>query len=156
VSFSIDVITFCRKGEPLDQEIARYCELCRPYASVTLNYLKTPGGSSYSISERLTAEARLAAERIRPASVRVAFSEEGKGFTGSIAFARWLSGKMTGGRPITFILGGAYGISPDFKQSCSEVISLSTLTYSHKLALAVLLEQVYRAFTILNRHPYHK
>jgi 23S rRNA (pseudouridine1915-N3)-methyltransferase len=156
VSFSIDIVAFCRKGDPLDEEIERYCRLCRPYARVAVTYLKSPGGSSYPKHELLEVEAKMAQARIHQNSMCVALSEEGKSFRGSASFAQWLSGKMTGGRAITFVLGGAFGLSPRFKQSCTEVISLSPLTFAHKLALAVLLEQVYRAFTILRNHPYHK
>lgn len=156
MSFSIDIVAFRRKGDPFDEEIERYCTLCKPYARVTVTCLRSPVGASFPKHELLEVEAKIALARIHPNSVCVALSEEGKCFPGSTAFAKWLSGKMQSGRPITFVLGGPYGLSPRFKQSCAEVISLSPLTFTHKLALAVLLEQVYRAFTILRNHPYHK
>ena len=57
---------------------------------------------------------------------------------------------------VTFFLGGAYGHGSDFLKRCDEVISLSELTMSHKVAKVVLFEQIYRALTILHKHPYHK
>ena len=57
---------------------------------------------------------------------------------------------------INFFIGGAYGFSKNFLQKCDRVISLSKLTLSHKIAKVVLYEQIYRAFTIINSHPYHK
>ena len=57
---------------------------------------------------------------------------------------------------INFFIGGAYGFNKNFLQKCDRVISLSKLTLSHKIAKVVLYEQIYRAFTIINSHPYHK
>ncbi len=57
---------------------------------------------------------------------------------------------------INFFIGGAYGFENEFLESCDEVISLSRLTFSHKIAKIVLFEQVYRALSIVNNHPYHK
>ncbi len=56
----------------------------------------------------------------------------------------------------TFFIGGAYGHSKEFLQSCDRVVSLSKLTMSHKIAKVVLFEQIYRGLTILEGHPYHK
>jgi len=57
---------------------------------------------------------------------------------------------------VKFFIGGAYGLENSFLQKSDAVISLGKLTMSHKIAKAVLLEQVYRGFSILNNHPYHK
>ncbi len=57
---------------------------------------------------------------------------------------------------IHFFIGGAYGFEDKFLDSCDEVISLSKLTFSHKIAKIVLFEQIYRALSIVNHHPYHK
>ncbi len=57
---------------------------------------------------------------------------------------------------VTFFLGGAYGHDSDFLKRCDEVVSLSDLTMSHKVAKVVLFEQIYRSLTILHNHPYHK
>ncbi len=156
MSFSISIVAFCRKGDPLDEEIERYCRLCGPFAPVAVTYLKSPGSSSYPKHELLDVEANILQAKVQRGSTCVALSEEGKCQPGSVAFAQWLSAKMRGSRPLTFVIGGAYGLSPRFKKSCVEVMSLSPLTMAHKLSLVVLLEQIYRAFTILRNHPYHK
>ncbi len=57
---------------------------------------------------------------------------------------------------VTFLIGGAYGFDRDFVKSCDISISLSRLTMGHKIAKVVLYEQIYRAFSIINNHPYHK
>ncbi len=57
---------------------------------------------------------------------------------------------------LNFFIAGAYGFEESFLKEFDEVISLSRLTYSHKIAKMVLLEQIYRALTIKNNHSYHK
>ncbi len=57
---------------------------------------------------------------------------------------------------INFFIGGAYGFEKEFLNKCDRVISLSSLTFSHKIAKVILYEQIYRAYTIINSHPYHK
>ena len=58
--------------------------------------------------------------------------------------------------PLNFFIGGAYGFEDDFLKKSDAVISLGKITMSHKIAKAVLLEQIYRGFSILTNHPYHK
>ena len=57
--------------------------------------------------------------------------------------------------PLRFAIGPADGFSAESRQSAALVLSLSKMTLPHELARVVLLEQLYRAFTILKRHPYH-
>ena len=57
---------------------------------------------------------------------------------------------------INFFVGGAFGFEKDFLKKCDTIISLSDLTYAHKIASVVLSEQIFRALCINNNHPYHK
>ncbi len=57
---------------------------------------------------------------------------------------------------IRFFIGGAYGFDEKFLKKADKVISLSKMTTSHKIAKLMLYEQIYRALTIVNKHPYHK
>ena len=70
----------------------------------------------------------------------------------SFEFSKLLNDKMA----VKFFIGGAYGFEDDFLKKSDAVISLGKLTMSHKIAKAVLLEQIYRGFSILSNHPYHK
>ena len=76
---------------------------------------------------------------------------EGK-MVDSFEFSKLLNDKMS----IKFLIGGAYGFEEDFLNKGHAIISLSKLTMSHKIAKVVLLEQIYRGFSILSNHPYHK
>jgi 23S rRNA (pseudouridine1915-N3)-methyltransferase len=70
----------------------------------------------------------------------------------SYEFSKLLNDKMS----IKFFIGGAYGFEDGFIKKSNAVISLGKITMSHKIAKAVLLEQIYRGFSILSNHPYHK
>jgi len=70
----------------------------------------------------------------------------------SYEFSKLLDGKMS----IKFFIGGAYGFEDEFIQKSDAVVSLGKITMSHKVAKIVLLEQIYRGFSILSNHPYHK
>ena len=70
----------------------------------------------------------------------------------SFEFSKLLNDRMS----IKFFVGGAYGFEDSFLKKSDSVISLGNITMSHKIAKAVLLEQIYRGFSILSNHPYHK
>jgi len=70
----------------------------------------------------------------------------------SFEFSKLLNDKMA----VKFFIGGAYGFEDTFLKKSDAVISLGKITMSHKIAKAVLLEQIYRGFSILSNHPYHK
>ncbi len=57
---------------------------------------------------------------------------------------------------INLFVGGSYGLDEDFKAQCQRRIALSKLTLPHRMAKLVLCEQIYRSYTIIHQHPYHK
>ncbi len=57
---------------------------------------------------------------------------------------------------ITFIIGGSYGFSKDVYERCQMLMSFSEMTFPHQLMRLVFIEQLYRAFKIMEHHPYHK
>jgi 23S rRNA (pseudouridine1915-N3)-methyltransferase len=63
---------------------------------------------------------------------------------------------MSGGRDVAFVIGGADGLHPDVKRQASRLWSLSRLTLPHGLVRVVLAEQLYRAVTVIQNHPYHR
>ncbi len=71
-------------------------------------------------------------------------------------FATWLDNKRHESRSITFIIGEAEGLSDKARSVITEYISLSDMTFSYRVSLVVLSEQIYRAMTIVTGHPYHK
>jgi 23S rRNA (pseudouridine1915-N3)-methyltransferase len=91
----------------------------------------------------------------RPAHTLVLLDSAGKQLS-SVEFAHFLENHQDRNpQPLVLAIGPANGFSPDVRNSASALISFGKMTLAHELARIVLLEQVYRAFTILKGHPYH-
>lgn len=72
-------------------------------------------------------------------------------------FASFLLDKIVNnGSSVSFVIGGSYGLSDELKNRVNASICLSKLTFPHQLARLILVEQVYRAFKIINNETYHK
>lgn len=84
----------------------------------------------------------------------VALTEWGKRYT-SVAFAEWSRSILDRSNKLILIIAGAEGFSTEVLNLCQERLSLSELTFPHKLARILLVEQLYRAQTIRTGHPYH-
>ena len=85
----------------------------------------------------------------------VALDERGKSRT-SLELSQWLGDRMQGGLDLAFLIGGADGFSPEMLARANERWSLSPLTLPHALVRVVFAEQIYRAVTLLDGHPYHR
>ncbi len=85
----------------------------------------------------------------------VLLDERGKEFS-SVEFSSELQKKMNSGtKTLVFVIGGPYGFSEQMYQRANAKISLSKMTFSHQMIRLFFVEQLYRAFTILNNEPYH-
>lgn len=93
---------------------------------------------------------------LKPNEYLIGLDLNKKEFT-SEEFASFLKEKMVeSGSNISFVIGGSYGLSDELKKRVNTSITLSKLTFPHQLARLVLLEQIYRAFKIINNETYHK
>ncbi len=92
---------------------------------------------------------------IKPGSQTLVLDEHGKQF-GSAELAKIMKQWMDDNQSVSFIIGGADGISDTLKKQSHSLWSLSALTLPHGLVRVLLTEQIYRAWTILNNHPYHR
>jgi 23S rRNA (pseudouridine1915-N3)-methyltransferase len=104
----------------------------------------------------LEEEAQEIKRRILPRDHLVALDRSGRQY-GSEELASWLeglSGKGVGS--LTFVIGGPLGLSRQIMSLAEAVLSLSRLTLTHEMTRLILLEQLYRAFTILRGEKYHK
>ena len=94
-------------------------------------------------------------KKINPNDIVIILDEKGK-MLNSIDFAREIRGYMNNGKKrILFVIGGAYGLSKKFYDDFPIRIALSRMTFSHQMIRLFFCEQLYRAFTIINNHPYH-
>jgi len=99
-----------------------------------------------------------------PSATKVMLDPAGKRMD-SAQFARLVSGAEQAARDLIFLVGGASGLPPAWREKAARenggqngglLLSLSEMTLPHELARAVLAEQIYRAFTLLRGHPYPK
>lgn len=110
---------------------------------------------SPSDSSQLEEEERRLGARIVPGSTLVVLTREGRGWTSrelAAQVGRW----QELARPVSLVIGGSIGLAPSLVARAEHRWSLGPLTLPHELARVVVLEQLYRAFTILRGEPYHK
>lgn len=85
----------------------------------------------------------------------ILLEEKGREFN-SVDFSSYLENQINASAKIIFVIGGADGHDPETLKIKNDSLSLSRLTFPHQLARLLFIEQVYRAFSILKKHPYHK
>ena len=101
-------------------------------------------------------EAEAVIEKIEPADFVVVLDEAGKKFT-SPEFSKTLQGQMNAGRSsFCFAIGGAYGWDESIREKADILLSLSPMTFTYQMTRLVLVEQIYRAMTLIKGIPYHK
>ena len=100
-------------------------------------------------------EARRIREALPPGAHRVALDEQGRDLD-TARLARRLEAWREAARPVAILIGGPDGLEADLKRECDESLRLSSLTLPHPLVRVILAEQIYRAWSILAGHPYHR
>ena len=85
----------------------------------------------------------------------VALDEHGKSLT-TLALAKWLGERKQDGRNLSFVIGGPDGLGPEILKKAALRWSLSGLTFPHAMVRVILAEQLYRAQSVLQNHPYHR
>ena len=131
-----------------------YAERLRRYAELDL--LELPGAKGAlppADARRREAEALLA--RVRPESWLVALDERGTQVD-SVELSRMVATARDAGRELVFCIGGDEGLDASVRERAWKVVALSRLTLPHRLARLLLMEQLYRAFSLLRGEPYHK
>lgn len=89
-------------------------------------------------------------------SLRLVLDERGKSYR-SLELARWIEQKdIQGTKRASLLIGGADGHSESLRKQADECWTLSSFTLQHEIALVVLAEQIYRAYSILRNEPYHR
>lgn len=122
---------------------------------VELREIRTEPRAGQTPAKLMAAEAERILATIEPDDFVVVLDEHGKDLTTmelAKQFARW---RADGETPV-FVIGGPDGLSPDVKAKAKMTIRLSSMTLPHALARVMLAEQIYRAWSILAGHPYHR
>jgi len=133
--------------------VADYTQRIAKFTEIVIEELPEARKSgSQSAKTASPVEARMLEKTAR--STRVFLDPEGAEWT-SKEFALWLGDQgVHGTREIAFVVGAADGFSPPFRGHANILLSLSRMTLTHDWTRAMLLEQIYRAFTILRGFPY--
>lgn len=144
-------------GSWLESGIREYTERLTHYTRFTLSVIPELKNARSLREEQIKrTEGELILGRTAPSDWVVLLDEQGRQPAGSVALADWLQGLLNRGtRKVIFVIGGAYGFSPEVYARANEKLSLSALTFSHQMVRLIFVEQLYRAFTILNGEPYH-
>jgi 23S rRNA (pseudouridine1915-N3)-methyltransferase len=100
-------------------------------------------------------EGELILAKLKPSDHLVLLDENGENFS-SIGFSDFIQKKMNSGiKTLVLVIGGPYGFSESVYKKANGKIALSKMTFSHQMIRMIIVEQLYRAFTILNNEPYH-
>ena len=132
-----------------------YAKRFPPEIKVELKAVKTEPRGSKSL-ETLYAAERARIEAAIPRGTRtVVLDERGTALT-TVALATRLQQWQLGGDDVALVIGGPDGLDPDFRRTAHESIRLSDLTLPHAFARVLLIEQLYRAWSVNAAHPYHR
>lgn len=142
-----------KRFEAITQE---YIERIRHYIPFTVEVIpELKNTKGLSQDEQKKREGELIQKNLQPGDYIVLLDEYGSERS-SMDFASWIQKKMAAGpKRLVFIVGGPYGFSDAIHQKGNEEISLSRMTLSHQMIRMFIVEQIYRAMTILNGEPYH-
>jgi len=136
--------------------IEKYLRYLKPYAPAELKVLRQEKVEDLRDAPRIRKlEAAKITKALSPGAYVVALDERGREFT-SHEFAAFMDKALEKGtREISFVLGGAMGLDESVTGKADTVLALSRWTLTHEMARLVLLEQLYRAFTIIKGKTYH-
>lgn len=140
------------KQDNFENEIKEYIKMSSKFVKVTDTIIfndKIAKAQSKSKEESLRAYDEVYEPNLK--GFCVALDERGEQMN-SKDFAKIFANNSQ----ISFFIGGAYGLSSNFKQKTDKIISLSSMTMAHKIAKLMLFEQIFRALCINANHPYHK
>ncbi len=132
-----------------------YAKRFPPELRLELKTVKTEARSSKALATVLAAERERIVAAIPAGCRTVVLDEHGSSVT-TKALAGRLEQWQLGGSDVALVIGGPDGLEPAFKQTAHESIRLSDLTLPHAFARVLLVEQLYRAWSVNANHPYHR
>ncbi|MDT0188869.1 23S rRNA (pseudouridine(1915)-N(3))-methyltransferase RlmH [Rothia terrae] len=148
---TIKIIAIGKKHEKWVKDgIDRYETRLRKPWDVTWNYL---AHSSLAEEQARTEESKRILSKVSADDYLILLDERGKNLS-SPELSQLLNQNL-GHKPVTLVIGGAYGVDDTVRQRANTVWSLSKLVFPHQLVRLILTEQIYRAGEIANNRPYH-
>ena len=135
---------------------AEYAKRMPPECRLVLKEIKPVERNGSNSAESAMAQERVRIEAALPKGARViALDERGRDLT-SVQLSRELLAWQQDGRDVVFVIGGADGLDPEFKAQATLLLRISSLTLPHGMVRVLLAEQLYRAWSITQNHPYHR
>jgi 23S rRNA (pseudouridine1915-N3)-methyltransferase len=139
----------------IQEGLAFYSKRLQPFYRLAVKSVREEKeGKNFPAETIKSREGERLQAQIPPKAYAVALAPQGKEYT-TEEFAGWLAKREEDGRPLVFLIGGHLGLDDATLARAHEKLALSRLTLTHELSRLVLLEQLYRAKTILLGHPYH-
>ena len=134
--------------------VERYCKWLNPYVKLSLMELKSGGDINREQTELIQKrEADQLFKKIKNEEL-IILDEGGDEFS-SVGFASFIRNKQITSSELFFAIGGYTGFHDELKRRASKTISLSRMTFTHEMALLLLVEQIYRAMKIIKGEKYH-
>ncbi len=148
------------KSGPEQELVARYAKRTqksgKPVGITSLDLIEIPESRAGTADQRKDEEAETLLSKLDAKTHIFAFDERGKNGS-SPEFARQVESVLDSGTgDIAFIIGGPDGLASSIREQAKQVVSFGKLTMPHQLVRVLVLEQIYRATTILTNHPYHR
>jgi 23S rRNA (pseudouridine1915-N3)-methyltransferase len=133
-----------------------YAKRFPPEIKLELKAIKTePRTNNKNIAALMQAE-RERIEAAIPKGTRIVVLDERGKNTSTVQLAARLTDWQLGGTDVAIVIGGPDGLDPEFKKSAHETMRLSDLTLPHAMVRVLLVEQLYRAWSVNAGHPYHR
>lgn len=153
---SIGIATISQKNPTwVDQGFQDYCQRCVHPWNIDHHHIslvkRTPGRENKAIEKESAQFLKI----LKPADYVIGMDPVGKQLD-SYQFADKIQQLIDQGQKPLFVIGAPEGLAPDIRNTCKEFWSLGTLTMPHTLAKVVLAEQIFRAWSIIHQHPYHR
>ena len=125
--------------------------------TVDINFINIKGQQhpKKSKNEILKSESEMIVSKIPTENFIISWDSNGEKLN-SIELSQFFERAMTNNIKICFIIGGSFGLSREIIEKSDRVISASSLTFPHRLFRIILIEQIYRTFSIIKKLPYHK
>ena len=154
-------LTFLFLGKTKESYLAAgiddFSNRLKRYAQVTIKILKEKKRSAKEADSKIKEEeGQTLLAHIPPSSLVVALERTGRQINSEELAAMLTKWEEQGYRNLTFVIGGPLGLSEEVLQQTNMTLSLSQMTFTHEMARLVLLEQLYRAYTIIAGTGYHK
>ena len=153
----IELLVVGKSAIPYIKEgIDDYVKRLKHYVSFQIRYIDDiKGTKNLSEEQQKQLEGNKILALLDKSDFVILLDEHGKEHT-SLAFASYIQKRMlSGAKKVVMVVSGPYGFSKDVYDRANDKISFSKMTFNHEMIRLIFVEQLYRAFTIINHEPYH-